>query len=104
MEILTRVRASLTPWKQDFFENARNHPDLYGPFWILTTIIFLLCSAGNLSRYFNNLDKEEFLFRMELFRYSVIIVYGFGFGFPALIGVAFRLFGSGITIPQVTTN
>ena len=41
------------------------------------------------------------MFRLELLRYSVIIIYGFGFGFPALLGVIFRLFASEITIAQV---
>ena len=80
----------------------KSQPDLYGPFWILTTIIFLLSSAGNLSRYFNNLDKQEFLFRLELLRYSVLVVYGFGFGFPALLGLVLSLFGSQVKMPQVS--
>ena len=38
---------------------------------------------------------------MELLRYSVIIIYGFGFGFPALLGATFKLFASQMTIAQV---
>jgi hypothetical protein len=35
-------------------QKIKPNPDFYGPFWVLTTIIFLLSSTGNLSRYFSN--------------------------------------------------
>jgi hypothetical protein len=98
---LDRVKRSLTPWKNDFFDIARTSPDLYGPFWILTTIIFLLSSTGNLARYFNNWDRDTFIFRLELVRYGVLIVYSFGIGLPVLLGVLFRFFESNVNIFQV---
>jgi hypothetical protein len=54
-DVVTRILRSLSPWRQDFFENAETIPDLYGPFWILTTIIFLLNLMGNLTTYLNNI-------------------------------------------------
>lgn len=89
---------SLAPWKKDFFQGLGEKPDLYGPFWIVTTIIFLLSLTGNLSRYLNNLGESDFTFRMELFRYSVIIGYSFGFGFPILLGLLLRFFNSKIGV------
>jgi hypothetical protein len=74
---------------------------LYGPFWILTTIVFLLSSTGNLARYFNNWEKSEFIFRLTLVRYAVIIVYSLGLGFPLVLGLILRLFESRITPIQV---
>ena len=86
------------PWKKDFFQELGEKPDLYGPFWILTTIIFLLSLTGNLSRYLNNLGQKDFTFRMELFRYSVLVGYAFGFGFPILLGLLLRFFNSKIGV------
>lgn len=86
------------PWKKDFFEGLGEKPDLYGPLWIVTTIIFLLSLAGNLSRYLSNLGEAQFYFKMELFRYSVIIGYSFGFGFPILLGLLLRFFNSKVGV------
>lgn len=80
---------------------TRENPDLYGPFWILTTIVFLLSSTGNLARYFNNWEKSEFIFRLTLVRYAVLIVYSLGIGFPLVLGLILRLFESRITPIQV---
>jgi len=33
--------------KPEFLEVTKDKPDLYGPFWIFTTLIFLLTAAGN---------------------------------------------------------
>jgi hypothetical protein len=56
------------PFKKEFIEKTKENPDFYGPFWILTTIIFLLSSTSNLSRYFSNWDKAEYIFKLELVR------------------------------------
>lgn len=100
-EVIARLRLSLRPFKSDFFEISRSNPDLYGPFWILTTIVFLLSSMGNLARYFNNWEKSEFIFKLSLVRYAVIIVYGLGIGFPILLSLILRLFESRISPAQV---
>jgi len=41
------------PFNRDFYALANDKPDLYGPFWIYTTLIFLVAVAGNLSAYIN---------------------------------------------------
>jgi hypothetical protein len=51
----------------------------------MTTIIFLLSSTGNLARYFYNWGKSEYIFKLELVRYGVLLVYGLGFGVPVLL-------------------
>lgn len=53
-EVVGRITRSLTPWRKDFFNDSELPPDLYGPFWILTTIIFLLSLMGNLTTYIKN--------------------------------------------------
>jgi len=52
--VLDRIKQNFIPFKREFIEKLNNNPDFYGPFWILTTIIFLLGSTGNLARYFYN--------------------------------------------------
>lgn len=52
--VITRIIRSLTPWKRNFFESEDMRPDLYGPIWIQTTLMFLLVCMGNLSRYISS--------------------------------------------------
>lgn len=91
--VISRIVRSFTPWKRNFFDlEADSRPDLYGPFWILTTIIFLLSLMGNIATYLNNLNQSDFYFRMELIRYGAIVVYSFGLGFPILFGLLLKFF------------
>jgi hypothetical protein len=79
-----------------------SYPDFYGPFWILTTIIFLLSSAGNLSRYFYNFEKDAYIFKLELVRYGIMVVYSFGFGFPFVFHFILKLLGcTKLSLPEV---
>jgi len=90
------------PIKRDFIEVIRPNPDFYGPFWILTTLIFLLSSTGNLSRYFENWERDEYIFKLELVRYGVVILYSFGFGLPILLYFVMKfLGGNNISLPEV---
>ena len=84
-EVLERIKLNFMPFKREFLEKSKENPDFYGPFWILTTIVFLLGSTSNLSRYFANWEKSQYIFRLELVRYGVIMVYSIGFGVPALL-------------------
>lgn len=84
-EVVERIKLNFIPIRRDFIEKIRPNPDLYGPFWILTTLIFLLGSTSNLARYFFNWEKTEYIFKLQLVRYGVVLVYSIGFGVPALL-------------------
>ena len=44
--VLSRLKRSLWPFKyENFFED--NNPDLYSPFWIITTLVLVLSAASN---------------------------------------------------------
>jgi len=61
---LDRLWRSLQPWKTPFFRDEFNEkPDLYGPFWIATTLAFMMAAFGNLARFWasnaaDNLDSD----------------------------------------------
>ena len=50
-DIRNRLITSLIPFNSRFHQLYKDKPDLYGPFWIYTTLIIMLAIAGNLSRY-----------------------------------------------------
>ena len=53
VQVLNRVKGSLLPRPRGaFFELIAANPDLYGPFWVATTLIFAMAITGNLASYF----------------------------------------------------
>lgn len=51
-EVLSRIfRAVALFFKGDFNEHVGGNPDLYGPFWIASTLVFISAAAGNLASY-----------------------------------------------------
>lgn len=53
VQVLNRIKGSLLPRPRGaFFELIAANPDLYGPFWIATTLIFAMAITGNLASYF----------------------------------------------------
>jgi len=50
-DVLFRIGKTLVPLGNNFFETINPTPDLYGPFWIATTVIFLMAATGNFSEW-----------------------------------------------------
>ena len=101
-EVLERIKLSFFPLKPHFIDCIRTNPDFYGPFWILTTIIFLLSSTSNLARYFYNFEKDEYIFKLEYVKWAVMVVYLFGFGFPAMLYFGMKFMGlTRLSLPDV---
>jgi hypothetical protein len=50
-DVRARLLHSLVPFNPKFFDISQNTPDLYGPFWIYTTLIFIIAAAGSISGY-----------------------------------------------------
>jgi hypothetical protein len=50
-DIKEKLISALIPGNRGFHALAEKQPDLYGPFWILTTLVFLVCVVSNISSY-----------------------------------------------------
>jgi hypothetical protein len=50
-EVFHRMRLSVVPTNNEFYELIEYRPDVFGPFWILTTLIFLVSVSGNLAMW-----------------------------------------------------
>ncbi len=87
-EIESKLKSALVPFNKNFYTLAEKNADLYGPFWILTTIIFIITFAANLSNYFNN--PEQFVYNFNFVPYAALVIYGFGFGTPIVIFLLMR--------------
>ena len=80
-----KIKGSLIPLNKSFYQSIDIEADLYGPFWILTTIIFLISLIGNFSSYIYAEDKEKFVYDYNHVPHAILIIYGFGFGAPVIL-------------------
>ena len=94
-----RFLYSLIPFNHKFVDLTVTNPDLYGPFWIYTTLILAIASAGSLSRFISGNSTKNFF--QEFVPIATGIIYGVGFGLPVLLALLMKAFGSDITIVAV---
>jgi len=50
-DVLRRCLAGIVPIGKPFFERIQGNPDFYGPFWVTTTVLFLLAISSNFAEY-----------------------------------------------------
>ncbi|KAL5497754.1 hypothetical protein ACEPAH_2685 [Sanghuangporus vaninii] len=71
-------------------------PDLYGPFWTLTTVIFALfvfsSLAASIASYLSH-PSAKYDYNFQLLSIAVSLVYAYGLGFPALLWGVLRYMG-----------
>ena len=89
-DILLKLKGAIIPFNKSFHQTAEQNPDLYGPFWIYTTIIFLITVAGNINGYLHTQKGETFHYNYEFIPYAALFIYGFGFGAPLLLYLVIR--------------
>lgn len=88
-----RVMHSLMPFNQKFYEQYHKKPDLYGPFWILATLVVILTISGNLSRYLEIEDKSKFSYTFHIVPISISVLFGLAIGLPLGLRLFIKFFG-----------
>ncbi|XP_010255944.1 PREDICTED: protein YIPF1 homolog [Nelumbo nucifera] len=77
-DVLERVKESLFPFKGNFSEKIASNPDLYGPFWICTTLIFVAASIATFVTYLaRKLQNKEWDYDIQLITWSAGLFYGY---------------------------
>jgi hypothetical protein len=76
------------------------NPDLYGPFWTLTTLIFTLFLSSSLAQsisFYLTAEhlKSEYDYDFTLLSVAVSVVYTYGIAVPVLLWLALRYIGVG---------
>jgi hypothetical protein len=75
-------------------DTLNNQPDLYGPFWIATSVVFsvFVCSslAGSLAAY---IAGKPHVYDFTLLSFAVFVVYIYAFLCPALVWASTKYFG-----------
>lgn len=85
--------ASLMPFNQKFYGLYQKKPDLYGPFWILATLVVILTISGNLSRYLETDDKTKFSYTFNIVPISISVLFGIVIGLPLGLRLFVKFFG-----------
>ena len=97
-QVLQRCWVTLVPtYAPNYVANYLSpSPDLYGPFWTLTTVIFALfvfsSLAASIASYLSH-PSAQYDYNFQLLSIAVSLVYAYGLGFPALLWGALRYVG-----------
>ena len=91
-DIVSRLLASLIPFNKRFFMMYKEKPDLYGPFWIYTTLVIMIAISGNLSRYFQL--KPNFTYNYDFIPIAATVIYSIALGLPLGLKFMMRFMGS----------
>ncbi|XP_027114598.1 protein YIPF1 homolog [Coffea eugenioides] len=77
-DVVERIIDSLFPFRGSFNEKTADRPDLYGPFWICTSLIFVAASIGTFVTYLSHkLQKKEWDYDINLVTWSAGLFYGY---------------------------
>ncbi|XP_062260627.1 protein YIPF1 [Platichthys flesus] len=68
-----RILGSVLPWPGKNFVQVhlRRNPDLYGPFWICTTLVFAIAISGNISNFLMHLGKPNYKYTPEFQKVTI---------------------------------
>lgn len=77
----------------NFFDTLGDNPDLYGPFWIPTTLVFIVAAVGNFATYLSYLlsDRaDEFTYDFEKVTIGAMMIYTYLALLPLCIWAVLR--------------
>lgn len=82
-------------YNNNLYDEINENPDIYGPFWIYTTVVFCLAASGSLYQYIN--DKTTSTTFSEYVSVTSFWIYLIGFIFPLVIVFLSKYIGGNIT-------
>jgi hypothetical protein len=109
--VLSRCWAALFP-RANFLDVLEGNPDLYGPFWIATTVVFILFLGGIINQYLTETGTAHFAYNFKLlsgkppylrrhlrstsdhFPGAAGLIYGYTLVIPVVLFLALKYFGS----------
>ncbi|KAJ3296296.1 hypothetical protein HK104_001776 [Borealophlyctis nickersoniae] len=101
-EVGQRMLASIFP-KQNFLQVIGEKPDLYGPFWISTSVIFALfvtsTVAGSMAAWLN--DQKGYTWKLDGLSTAVAAIYIYATALPALVWGIGRYFSVPMNLLQI---
>ncbi|KAF9600864.1 hypothetical protein IFM89_013460 [Coptis chinensis] len=94
-DVLDRIKESLIPFRGSFSEKTATNPDLYGPFWICTTLIFVAAAIGTFVTYVaHKLQKKDWDYDINMITWSAGLFYGYATFVPLCLYVILKYFSA----------
>jgi len=75
-DVAIRCARSMWPFKNDFLDTVKHNPDFYGPFWVTTTLIFMMAASGNFAAYLG-VDAGAWHYDIMKLIYGAAVIYGY---------------------------
>jgi len=100
-DIASRLTKAMSPFNNKFIEEVAPAPDLYGPFWVCTTLIFAMAAAGNFANYLDSAKTTPWTYDFNKVTFAAFMVYGYGTGLPLLINLAAMYYSEAIGFVQL---
>ncbi|EGG18851.1 Yip1 domain-containing protein [Cavenderia fasciculata] len=97
VEVGQRLLRSMMPIKFSFFNLIKENPDLYGPVWVSTSLVFIIAISANLNEYF---QTDHTLWKADIQKvvYSAIAIYGYSFVVPFILWAVFKWMKLGLRL------
>ncbi|KAI7831433.1 hypothetical protein BC939DRAFT_437000 [Gamsiella multidivaricata] len=92
-QVMERCMASIIP-KGKFLDVMEGGPDLYGPFWIATTVIFVLFVTSSIAESISaHMSSTPYSYDFRQLTFAFGTIYMYAFLVPAMIWGATKYFG-----------
>uniref|UniRef100_A0A8W8M1Y6 Protein YIPF n=1 Tax=Magallana gigas TaxID=29159 RepID=A0A8W8M1Y6_MAGGI len=87
-QVLRRIAGSMvpSPWSNYLQTTIRPNPDLYGPFWICTTLVFTTAIAGNMASYLS-VEGKDFTWKYDFHKvtFAATAIFSYWWLLPAIL-------------------
>lgn len=97
VDIRDRMLASVWPLGPPFFHSDSVRADLYGPFWISTTVAFLMAVTANFADYIANFNKKTVVWHYDFEKVTLAatMFYSSLLLWPAIVYMVLRRLNAG---------
>ncbi|KAL0637294.1 hypothetical protein Q9L58_003778 [Maublancomyces gigas] len=92
-EVMRRCWAALFP-RANFLDVLEGNPDLYGPFWITTTVVLILFLSSTIAQYFARVADVPYIYNFSLLSGAAGLMYGYTMFVPVALWGVLRWYGS----------
>ncbi|KAI3747990.1 hypothetical protein L6452_10787 [Arctium lappa] len=101
-DILERIKDSLLPFRGTFNEKTASNPDLYGPFWICTTLIFVSASIGTFVAYLaRRISHKDWYYDIRLLTWSASLLYAYAVFVPISLYIILKYLSAPLGFVQL---
>lgn len=100
-DVAARLWLVARPWEGGFFEALGTRPDLYGPFWVCATLVFLVAATANLSSFVAHAAAPDSAALpaweqdLDVLPLAAVTVFCFAAAMPLVCSLSLRVLGVG---------